>query len=173
MKQDIRPQELAARMKAGEAFRIVDVRTGAEYASGHIPGSANVPARRLRTEIAGLAKEGSLVIVCQSGVRSRFACKRIAEVHPGVLNMVGGLSAWRAAGLGIEVAPKSSRSLDRQTHLVAGLLLLTAFGLAEFVGPRWIYLALLPAFGLLLDPVTGICPMTLILKKMPWNYPLR
>ena len=61
------------------------------------------------------------------------------------------------------------RSVDRQTHFVAGTILVTAFLLFYFVNPGWIYLALLPTFGLMLDALTGICPMTLILKKMPWN----
>lgn len=64
---------------------------------------------------------------------------------------------------------KPNRSLDRQTHLVAGLMLVAAFVLSATVNPNWIFLAALPAFGLLLDAVTGICPMTLILAKMPWN----
>lgn len=62
-------------------------------------------------------------------------------------------------------------SLERQTHLVAGLLLLAALGLSLFVNGNWVYLTLLPAFGLMLDALTGVCPMTLILKKMPWNSP--
>lgn len=63
----------------------------------------------------------------------------------------------------------TSRGLDRQTHLVAGLMLVAAFVLANLVHPSWIYLALLPAFGLLLDATTGLCPMTLMLRQMPWN----
>jgi ABC-type polysaccharide/polyol phosphate export permease len=62
-----------------------------------------------------------------------------------------------------------SRSIDRQTHLVAGLMLVAAFVLWRTVHPNWIYLALLPAFGLLLDATTGICPMTLMLRLLPWN----
>lgn len=63
----------------------------------------------------------------------------------------------------------ASRRLDRQTHLVAGLMLVAAFVLWKTVHPNWIYLVLLPAFGLLLDATTGLCPMTLMLKLMPWN----
>jgi ABC-type glycerol-3-phosphate transport system permease component len=60
-------------------------------------------------------------------------------------------------------------AFERQTHLVAGLLLLTAFALSRLEDPGWLYLALLPAFGLLLEAFTGICPMSLILSRMPWN----
>lgn len=65
--------------------------------------------------------------------------------------------------------PIPNRKIDRQTHLVAGLILAAAFGLSLTVHANWIYLALLPAFGLLLDGLTGVCPMTLILRRMPWN----
>lgn len=64
---------------------------------------------------------------------------------------------------------KPNRSLDRQTHFVAGLMLVTALILSAMVHRNWIYLAALPAFGLLLDATTGVCPMTLLLAKMPWN----
>lgn len=63
----------------------------------------------------------------------------------------------------------STLGVGRQTHLVAGSLLVVALVLHFAVEPRWIWLAALPAFGLLLDAFTGICPMTLILKTMPWN----
>lgn len=66
-------------------------------------------------------------------------------------------------------AVPADRRLERQTHLVAGLILVAAFLLAAVVDRRWIYLALLPAFGLLLDASTGICPMTMLLRRMPWN----
>lgn len=62
-----------------------------------------------------------------------------------------------------------ARNIDRQTHLIAGLMLVASLILAKTVNPNWMYLAALPAFGLLLDATTGICPMTLMLKQMPWN----
>lgn len=68
-----------------------------------------------------------------------------------------------------EAVTTSGRSLDRQTHLVAGILVALALSLHYWVAPGWVYLAALPMFGLLLDAVTGVCPMTLILKRMPWN----
>lgn len=63
----------------------------------------------------------------------------------------------------------NQRSLDRQTHFVASLMLVASLVLARTVHPAWMALAVLPAFGLMLDAVLGICPMTLLLKRMPWN----
>lgn len=169
MKQDIQPKDLQKRLASGENLKIVDVRSPLEYASGHVPGAVNIPLGTIDKEIPGAESSDRIVIVCQVGVRSQSACEKVLNSHDDLYNLVGGTNAWRAAGFEVESCPKAPRSLDRQTHLVAGLLLVLAFILYRNVSPGWIYLALLPTFGLLLDALTGICPMTLILKQMPWN----
>jgi len=63
----------------------------------------------------------------------------------------------------------TSRKLERQTHFVAGLLLVTSLLLGTFVTPGWYALAVLPTLGMFLDAATGFCPMTAILRAMPWN----
>lgn len=60
-------------------------------------------------------------------------------------------------------------SLTRQTHFVAAIFVWTGLILALKVSLWGLVLVGLPGFGLLLDAVTGICPMTLLLQKMPWN----
>lgn len=55
-------------------------------------------------------------------------------------------------------------SIDRLTHLIAGIILATALTLANTVNPAWMWLAALPTFGLFLDALTGFCPMRAILK---------
>jgi len=169
MKKDIQPKELKARIQAGEALQIIDVRSPMEFAMGHIPGAKNIPLGSIQSDIPAVDRTATLVFVCQGGMRSDSACQRVAANHPNIYNLVGGTNAWIGDGFEVERNPKSPRSLDRQTHLVAGLLLATAFALYKTVSPAWIYLALLPTFGLLLDALTGICPMTHILRTMPWN----
>ena len=169
MKQDIQPAELHARLAAGERIRIVDVRSPSEFASGHVPAAQNRPLGTMQDPLPGVTPDELLVFVCASGVRSLAACRRAVQSHRLLLNLVGGMDAWRAEGLEVERTPRRPKSLGRQTHLVAGLLLLASFALYLSVGTGWIYLALLPAFGLMLDALTGVCPMTLILKRMPWN----
>ena len=173
MKQDIQPTDLQKRLASGEALRIVDVRSPLEFAGGHLPGALNIPLGDIDKSIPGVDASDRVVVVCHSGMRSLTACQKVMDSHNELFNLVGGTSAWKAAGFEVEIGPKAPRSLDRQTHLVAGLLLVTSFVLYRNVSSGWIYLALLPTFGLLLDALTGICPMTLILKQMPWNAPLK
>jgi rhodanese-related sulfurtransferase len=66
--------------------RLIDVRTDAEFASGHVPGATNVPLGQLAGHAGRLASEGQpLVVYCASGVRSAMAkCvlrRAEAEVH--------------------------------------------------------------------------------------------
>lgn len=53
---------------------IVDVRSSAEYKSGHIKGSKNFPLDNIRSKISELKKSNKPVItVCRSGARSGMA----------------------------------------------------------------------------------------------------
>jgi len=170
MNRDITAKDLHNMLAKGEAVHIIDVRTKPEFASGHIPGARHIPLGSIGRELPEVSTNGTIVMVCRSGARSGVACQRIISSHPNVVNLTGGIGEWRAAGFEVEAPPKGpSRSIDRQTHLVAGIMLIAAFLLSRTVNSSWIYLALLPAFGLMLDALTGICPMTLIIRKMPWN----
>jgi len=53
---------------------IIDVRSMAEFKSGHIAGSKNFPVDNIRSKINELKKMGKPVItVCRSGARSGMA----------------------------------------------------------------------------------------------------
>lgn len=53
---------------------ILDVRTPAEYKSGHIKGSVNIPVDSVRSRLQELQKKGKPIITCcRSGARSGMA----------------------------------------------------------------------------------------------------
>ncbi len=169
MKKNITPKELKARLESGESLKLIDVRSASEYASGHIPGTINIPLPEIREKLLDTSLSEPIVFICQGGVRSDQACKKVMANHDCLFNLTGGTMAWISAGFEVTASPKANRSVDRQAHLVAGLLLciaLIGFGNGNV---SLIYLAALPAFGLLLDAITGFCPMTFILRMMPWN----
>lgn len=63
---------------------IVDVRNPAEYASGHVKGSRNLPLGEFANHLATLKTEGKPVVVCcKSGARSGVALRqlRAAEIE--------------------------------------------------------------------------------------------
>jgi rhodanese-related sulfurtransferase len=52
---------------------IVDVRTKAEYAEGHIHGSLHIPLDQLSQNLNKLPKGKPVITVCRSGARSGMA----------------------------------------------------------------------------------------------------
>ncbi len=92
--------ELHSRLATGE-IDLLDVRQPGEWAAGHAAGAtfltgAQLPARL--EDVAGSAKP--LAVVCGSGYRSSVATSVIArDGRRPVMNTIGGMSAWKAAGL--------------------------------------------------------------------------
>lgn len=82
---------------------LLDVRTPAEYAAGHIPGSRNIPLGRLPGGIAELPASQPVIVYCQGGSRSPIAAS-IVQAHgcERVVEMNDGFEGWQAAGAPIE-----------------------------------------------------------------------
>lgn len=71
----------------GGAF-LVDVRSKEEFASGHVPGSVNIPVDRIQSELSRFKGKESIVVFCRSGNRSGMA-KSILESN-GIRNVING-----------------------------------------------------------------------------------
>lgn len=52
---------------------LVDVRTSEEYRVAHGKGSVNIPLDTIGRNLSKLPKDRPIVVVCQSGMRSRSA----------------------------------------------------------------------------------------------------
>jgi rhodanese-related sulfurtransferase len=81
---------------------LLDVRTQAEFDSGHILDAKHVPQEQLAQ--AGEAykryKDKVVVTCCESGARSGAAARVLqAQGFANVVNLRGGLQAWRADSL--------------------------------------------------------------------------
>jgi len=93
----VRVQEMVAR---GEAT-VVDVRTCAEFAAGHLPGALHIPYTHLRARIGEIGRDRPVVCYCRSGNRSARAAAFLARAGLHALNMRGGY--WPYAGRGFAV----------------------------------------------------------------------
>lgn len=95
-------QEAKELMERGDV-QIVDVRTPAEFASGHVPGAVNIPLDTVLQRGAELADDKDLIFVCGVGERSAVAAEMAASLGKSRLhNLEGGTQAWRGAGYPIE-----------------------------------------------------------------------
>ena len=81
---------------------VVDVRTPAEFATGHLRDAKNIPLADFAARIGELdkSKGRSVVVVCQSGARADKAVKQLqAAGFDDVVSLDGGVPAWQAANL--------------------------------------------------------------------------
>lgn len=152
-----------------EDVRILDVRTGAEFETAHIPGSYNVPLDTLREHARELAAiDAPVVVVCQSGQRATQACtKLVSEGKQNLRILDGGIASWEKAG-GNLIRGEERWALERQVRLVAGSLALAGV-LASTVVPRAKWLAGAIGAGLTFSAVSNTCAMGNALGRLPYN----
>jgi hydroxyacylglutathione hydrolase len=99
----IDPVALAARLADGESgLRVLDVRADDEWAAGHVAGAQHIMAGELPKRLDEVPRHGTLAVVCGTGYRSTVATSVLKRAgHTNLLNVTGGMTAWRTAGLPI------------------------------------------------------------------------
>lgn len=87
----------AARALVDRGALLVDVRSPAEFAEGHLPGAINVPVQELEATVDSLsANRGrQIVVYCRSGVRSARARRALLKAGFAQVEDLGGLSNWK------------------------------------------------------------------------------
>ncbi|MGW5253788.1 rhodanese-like domain-containing protein [Streptomyces sp. NPDC004012] len=156
---------------------VIDVRTPAEYASGHLPGALNIPLDALRDALPALreaASRSDVLLVCASGSRSATACGILAGHRVAAATLVGGTKAWAAAGYEVQRPASGAREvwgMERQVRFAAGSLVLVGLGLGRLAHPALRLLSAGVASGLVYSAVTDTCGMALLLGKFPHNRP--
>jgi rhodanese-related sulfurtransferase len=95
---------------------VIDVREPAEFETGHIPGSINIPRGVLEFQVdahpavanvsdpALSHKERPIVLVCRTGGRAALSALSLQRLGFGdVRSITGGVLAWSEAGLPLVV----------------------------------------------------------------------
>lgn len=75
---------------------VLDVRTPAEFAEGHIPGAVNLPVDEVKARVEALIadKSTAIVVYCRSGARSATAARTLKALGYTDVADMGGLSNW-------------------------------------------------------------------------------
>tara|TARA_B110000483_G_C17939286_1_gene443939 strand:+ start:92 stop:703 length:612 start_codon:yes stop_codon:yes gene_type:complete len=151
-------------------IRVLDVRTGGEFDSVHIPGSYNVPLDTLAEHARDLAElDHPVVLVCKSGARADQAHGKLTGAGKQRLHLLdGGLDAWLASGGDVVRGSSETWAMDRQVRLVAGSISLLGI-VASLVAPKAKWLAGGVAAGLTFSAVSNTCAMGNALGKLPYN----
>ncbi|HEX2721505.1 MAG TPA: MBL fold metallo-hydrolase [Gemmatimonadaceae bacterium] len=84
------------------AAAIIDVRSRAEFAEGHIPGATNIPLAELQRRLTQVAP-GPLVVHCQGGSRAAMAASILKRSGRNeVKSLAGGFTEWERSGNRVE-----------------------------------------------------------------------
>lgn len=97
MVQQIRVEQLAEKLKAGEPIYLLDVRQPEEHEYCHLPDSTLIPLPELPSRVDEVhPPEGALVVVyCHHGVRSLSGAAILMRAgHENVASLAGGIEAW-------------------------------------------------------------------------------
>ena len=113
--KEFTPAEIDDKMSIPETL-LIDVREPAEFETGHIPGSINIPRGVLEFQVdahpavanvsdpALSHKERPIVVVCRTGGRAALSAVNLQRLGFGdVRSIGGGVVAWGEAGLPLVV----------------------------------------------------------------------
>ena len=80
---------------------LLDVRTAEEFNEGHITNALNIDVKQndfVKKAKATLPSDKTIAVYCRSGVRSVLAANKLANEGYKVVNLKGGIMAWKEAG---------------------------------------------------------------------------
>jgi len=107
---ELTPEEFAHRP---QPLRLIDVRSGWEYAQFHAPGAINLSLPRILMGrlpflkdwvlphwFQALSKNDEIALICLTSHRSPIAAQALVKAgFSQVFNITGGMMAWQKAGL--------------------------------------------------------------------------
>lgn len=95
------PGEVASEIAQG-SVTLIDVRSESEWQEGHIEQAEHRFLGKLPQNLAGIDTGRPVVVQCRSGARSAIGASVLQRAGiKNVINLKGGITAWRNAGLPI------------------------------------------------------------------------
>jgi len=88
-----------------QGAKVIDIRDRAQFDSGHIVDSINVPAPDLDGGHKRLKNAKTIILICDNGSKSRQSIATLKnEGLENIFSLQGGLSTWRQDNLPIVVS---------------------------------------------------------------------
>ena len=100
--QDVTPVDAQKLLADNKEVRVLDVRTPAEYAEGHIAGAVNVDfkAADFADKVDKLDKNTAYIVHCRSGKRSSGSLAILKDKGFGsIYHLNKGFNAWKDSGM--------------------------------------------------------------------------
>ncbi|MGR4865366.1 rhodanese family protein [Caulobacter sp. LARHSG274] len=167
----LKPDDAARRLADRRAI-LVDIRETDEFARRRARGALSRPLSSLDAGGLGLADAREVIFACRSGMRTSANGARLAAAcGTQAYVLEGGLDAWDAADLPVEVDVRAPLELMRQVQIAAGLLVLAGVILGLLASPWFLGVSAFVGAGLTLAGATGFCGMARLLALAPGNRP--
>ena len=95
MTEDLRISRVDAHSAVADGGKLIDVRTPEEFATGAAPGAVNVPVQVIAAQIHAFAEpEDTIVLYCESGMRSEIAAKLLRGMGYAKAYNLGTVKDW-------------------------------------------------------------------------------
>ena len=171
----IKARALHEAAESGQPIKLIDVRSLREFADGHAKSAISMPLDSLQpNQIAAVFGKGAgttepVYLICASGMRAEQAAHKLKNL--GLSNLVlvdGGTQSWQSCGLPMQ---RTSRvpSLESQTQIAIGVLLLAILAKATLLHPVFYVLIPVVGAGMITAGITASYSLTALIAHMPWN----
>lgn len=91
----IEQDELRQKLRKREKVVVIDVRSPADYKSGHVDSAVNIPIDELGSRAREIPKGAEIVTVCNAGgSRCRRAAAQLNELGYDAHPLRGGTKGW-------------------------------------------------------------------------------
>ncbi|MDR4503419.1 MAG: MBL fold metallo-hydrolase [Candidatus Scalindua sp.] len=95
--------DLKNKLDRNEVQQVVDVRTEAEWNSGHIAGAEHLVLTEILLKGVSLQKNDEIVVTCRVGYRGNIAASYLEQQgFNKIYNLAGGMKAWANAGFSVQ-----------------------------------------------------------------------
>jgi len=94
--EQVTPEEAKALMDTEQDYVIIDARTVAEFAEGHIAGAILIPEYEITARAEGELpdKDALILVYCRSGRRSKIASEALVALGYTNVKEFGGIIDW-------------------------------------------------------------------------------
>ncbi len=107
MCENVLPSRAYNMIKSNDVV-LIDVRTPAEFAQGHISGATLIPVNQIPYVVNKLPRNKKILLYCRSGSRSHSACTYLYRLgFNNVSHIHGGIISWVRQGLPLNGAQQS------------------------------------------------------------------
>ncbi len=108
--RDVQPADALRLYETTSGLVVLDVRTPAEFASGHIPNARLIPVDELEDRLSELpAKDTPILVHCAAGGRSAAACDLLGQRGwSRLMNLVAGMHGWTGPVVKEEAPPPAA-----------------------------------------------------------------